>query len=74
MVKQAKATLALLMAPASKGKKTSNKNKSFKKASGKAAQKTKEGVALANAPAPGLCMEYQADYNKAKSAAETAKK
>ncbi len=30
-------------------------------------------MALANAPAPELCVEYQADYNKTKSAAETAK-
>jgi hypothetical protein len=34
---------------------------------------TKEGAALADAPAPELCAEYQADYEKAKFAAETAK-
>jgi hypothetical protein len=73
-VKQLKAALALLMAPISKGKKDS------KKASGKnrskkeeASQKTKEGAALANAPAPKLRAEYQADYNKAQSTTETAK-
>jgi hypothetical protein len=60
------------MAPASKGKKTSNK--SSKKASEKAVLKTKKGAALANAPAPGLRAQYQADYSKAKYAAETAKK
>jgi hypothetical protein len=37
-------------------------------------QKTKEGAALANAPAPELCAKYQAGYNKAKSTAETNKK
>jgi hypothetical protein len=70
-VKQAKAALALLTTPASKGKKTSEK--SSKKASEKALQKTKEGAALADAPAPELHAEYQADYEKAKFAAETAK-
>jgi hypothetical protein len=70
-VKQAKAALALLMAPTSKGKKTSEK--SLKKASEKALQKIKEGAALANAPAPKLQAEYQADYKKAKFTAETAK-
>jgi hypothetical protein len=73
-VKQTKAALALLTAPTSKGekdsKKASGKNHSKK---GKASQKTKEGVVMANAPAPELCAEYQADYNKTKSAAETAK-
>ncbi len=51
-VKQAKAALALLTAPASKGKKSSEKasKKSSKKAFEKASQKTKEGVALADAP------------------------
>jgi hypothetical protein len=74
-VKQAKANLALLTAPASKGKKSSNKasKKSLKKASEKALQKTKEGTALANPPAPELCAEYQADYKKANFAAEIAK-
>jgi hypothetical protein len=36
-------------------------------------QKTKKGMALADAPAPELCAEYQADYKKAKFAAETTK-
>jgi hypothetical protein len=70
-VKQVKFALALLMAPAIKGKKTSKK--SSKKASEKASQKTKESTTLANAPAPKLCAEYQANYKKAKFAAETAK-
>ncbi len=70
-VKQAKATLALLMAPASKGEKTSKK--SSKKASEKASKKDKEGMALANAPAPEVRMENQAGYKKAKFATETAK-
>jgi hypothetical protein len=70
-VKQAKATLALLMATVSKGKKTSKK--SSKKASEKALQKTKVGAALADAPALELHAEYQADYKKAKFATETAK-
>ncbi len=55
-VKHTKAALALLMAPMSKGEKTSKKasKKYSKKPSEKASQKTKEGVALANAPAPEL--------------------
>jgi hypothetical protein len=75
VVKQAKAALALLMAPASEGKKSSEKasKKSSKKSSEKALQKTKEGVASANAPAPELRAEYQADYEKAKFSTETAK-
>ncbi len=75
-VKQAKAALGLLRAPASKGKKTSKKTskKSSKKASEKALKKDKEGTASADAPAPELCTEYQADYKKAMFAAETAKK
>jgi hypothetical protein len=79
-VKHAKAALALLTAPASKGKKTSKKTskkaseKSSKKAYEKASQKTKEGAALANALAPELRAEYQANYGKAKSAPETTKK
>jgi hypothetical protein len=75
-VKNAKATLALLTAPTSKGKKTSRKasKKSSKKVPKKALQKTMEGVALVDAPAPELRAEYQSNYNKAKSAAETAKK
>ncbi len=71
MAKQAKAALALLMAPASKGKKTSEK--SSKKASEKALKKDKEGAALTDAPAPELCTEYQADYKKAKFATEHQK-
>jgi hypothetical protein len=39
----------------------------------KTSKKTKEGAALANAPAPELCDEYQALYNKATFAKETAK-
>ncbi len=68
------------MAPTSEGKKLSKKTykkaskKSSKKASEKALQKTKGGAASGNAPAPELHVEYQADYNKAKSGAETAKK
>jgi hypothetical protein len=45
----------------------------LKKASEKASQKTKEGAALADASAPELCVEYQADYKKAKLAAKTTK-
>ncbi len=67
--KQAKAALALFTAPTSKGNKASEK--ASKKASEKepakkysekeeASKKTKEGVALADAPAPELCDEYQA--------------
>ncbi len=65
VAKQAKAALALLTAPTSKGKKDSKKA-SAKKSSEKekAFQKTKEGMALANASAPELCKEYQAVYNK----------
>jgi hypothetical protein len=62
-VKQTKAALAILTAPTSKGKKTSEK--SSKKASEKALKKDKEGAALANTPAPELHVEYQADYKKA---------
>jgi hypothetical protein len=59
VVKQAKATLALLLALTSKGEKASEKASEkvpAKKPSekGKASQKTKEGAALANAPAPEL--------------------
>jgi hypothetical protein len=75
VMKQAKAVLAILTAPASKGKKSSKKasKKLSKKASEKALQKTNEGVALANAYAPELCVEYQADYLKAKFALEIIK-
>ncbi len=78
VVKQAKATLALLLVPTSEGKKVSEKasekapaKKSSEKE--KASQKTKQGAALACAPAPELCDEYQALYNKATFAKETAK-
>jgi hypothetical protein len=74
-VKQAKAALALLTAPASECKKSfkTASKKSLKKALEKVLQKAKEGTALDNAPAPELQAEYQADYKKAKFAAETAK-
>jgi hypothetical protein len=78
VAKQAKLTLALLLAPTSEGKKVSKKasekapaKKSSEKE--KASQKTKEDAALANAPAPELCYEYQAIYNKAIFVKETAK-
>jgi hypothetical protein len=78
VAKQAKSTLVLLQAPTSKGKKGSKKasekasaKKSFEKE--KASQKTKEEAALANTPAPELCDEYQAIYDKAIFAKETAK-
>jgi hypothetical protein len=73
--KQAKAALALLMAPACGGEKSSKKasKKSLKKSSEKALQKIEKSTALANAPAPELHAEYQANYDKAKFAAETAK-
>jgi hypothetical protein len=61
--KQAKAALAILNATMSKGEKTSKK----------ASQKNKEGTALADAQDPEQSTEYQADYEKAKFAAETAK-
>jgi hypothetical protein len=74
VAKQAKATLGILPAPTSKGEKDS------KKASGKncsekeeASQKTKEGMALADASAPELCKKYQAVYNKASFGKETTK-
>jgi hypothetical protein len=70
-VKQAKAALALLTAPTSKGKKTSKK--SSNKSPEKALQKTKEGAASYKAPAPDLCKKYQADYDKAYFVKETAK-
>jgi hypothetical protein len=74
VAKQAKAALALLKAPTSKGekdsKKASGKNRSEKE---KAFQKNKEGAALAVAAAPELCKEYQAVYDKASFAKETAK-
>jgi hypothetical protein len=72
VVKQAKAALALLTAPTSKGKKASKKA-SAKKSPEKALQKDKEGATLAGAPAPELCNEYQAVYDKAYFTKETAK-
>jgi hypothetical protein len=74
VVKQAKAALALLTVPTSKGKKASEKasgKKSLEKE--KASQKIKESAAPANAPAPELCDEYQAIFDKATFAKETAK-
>jgi hypothetical protein len=74
VAKQAKAALAHLTAPTSKGKedskKASRKNCSEKE---KASQKTKEGAVSANASASELCKEYQALYDKASFAKETAK-
>jgi hypothetical protein len=74
VVKQAKAALALLTAPTSEGKKdskkASGKNRSEKE---KASKKTKEGAVLAVASAPELCKEYQAIYDEAFFAKETAK-
>ncbi len=75
-MKQAKAALPLLTAPASKDKKASKKaseKEPAKKSSEKASQKTKEHTALADAPAPELHAENQADYNKAKHTVETTK-
>jgi hypothetical protein len=84
--KQAKAALALFTAPTSEGEKVSKKaskkasEKASKKASGKnrsekekASEKTKEGAASSYALAPELCDEYQALYDKAIFAKETAK-
>jgi hypothetical protein len=91
--KQAKAILALLTAPTSKGKKDPKKasgKESAKKSSEKekasekepakkpsekekTSKKIKEDVALANTPAPELCNEYQALYNKATFAKGTTK-
>jgi hypothetical protein len=78
VAKQAKAALALLLAPTSKGEKASEKaseKESAKKSSEKekASKKTKEGAVLANAPAPELCNKYQAVYNKANFAKEITK-
>jgi hypothetical protein len=78
VAKQTKAALALLTAPASKGKeafKKASEKEPVKRSSKKekASKKTKEGVALVNAPAPELCDEYQTLYNKATFTKETAK-
>jgi hypothetical protein len=74
VAKQAKAALAIIPAPTSKGKKDSKKA-SMKKPpeKEKASQKTKESAALADASAPELCKEYQVVYDKASFAKETAK-
>jgi hypothetical protein len=82
VMKQAKADMSLFTTPTSKGKKATKKGteKASKKASGKnrsekekASQKTKEGTALSDAPAPDLCEEYKALYKKAVLAKETTK-
>ncbi len=66
------------MAPPSEVEKASKKaseKEPAKKSSEKekASKKTKEGTALAKAPAPKLCNGYQALYDKATFAKETAK-
>ncbi len=74
VAKQAKAALALLMAPTSQGKKESKKASEKKSPEKKkASQKTKESPALANASVPELCKEYQIVYDKASFAKEIAK-
>ncbi len=82
VAKQVKADMALFTTPTSEGEKASEKavDKTSEKASWKnrsekekASQKTKEGAALADAPAPDLCEEYKALYKKAVFAKETAK-
>jgi hypothetical protein len=78
VAKQAKTALALLLVPTSEGKKASEKASEkapAKKPSEKekASQKTNENTALADAPAPELCDKYQALYDKASFAKETAK-
>jgi hypothetical protein len=82
VAKQAKANMNLFTTPTSKGKKATKKGteKASKEASGKnrsekekASQKTKEGAAPSNAPAPDLHEEYKAIYKKTILATETAK-
>jgi hypothetical protein len=78
VAKQVKAALALFTASTSEGKKASEKasRKEYAKKSSekkKVPKKTKEGSALAEAPALELHDEYQALYNKATFAKETAK-
>ncbi len=74
MVKQAKAALAILLAPTSKGEKASEKASAKKSPEKeKASQNTKKSAALAIASASELCKEYQAIYNKASFAKETTK-
>jgi hypothetical protein len=63
---------SLWMATTSEGKKVSKKA-SAKKSPEKASQKTKENAALPNTPAPELRDEYQAVYDRANFAKETAK-
>jgi hypothetical protein len=74
--------MSLITTPTSEGKKANKKGteKASKKASGKscsekekASQKTKEGAASSDAPAPDLCKEYKALYEKAILAKEIAK-
>jgi hypothetical protein len=81
VAKQAKANMNLFVTPTSKGKKATKKGteKASEEASGKnrsekekAPQKTKEGAAPSNTPAPDLCKEYKAIYKKATLAKETA--
>ncbi len=80
--KEAKVNMQLFATAASKGKKAVKKGteKDSKEASGKnrsdkekASQKTKEGVATADATAPDLHAEYKAVYKKATHAKEIAK-
>jgi hypothetical protein len=82
VAKQAKTALALFTAPTSKCKKASKKasEKTSEKEPAtkstereKASKKTKEGAALADAPAPELCNGYHVLYNKTTFAKETAK-
>jgi hypothetical protein len=78
VAKQVKAILALFTAPTSKDKKASKKaseKEPVKKSSEKkkASKKIKKGTASAEAPAPELCNQYQALYDKATFAKETAK-
>jgi hypothetical protein len=74
MAKQAKATLVILLSPTSKGEKDSKKASSNESPEEeKASQKTKESMALTNTSAPELRKEYQAIFDKASFAKETAK-
>jgi hypothetical protein len=82
-VKEAKVNMQLFATAASEGEKAGKKGteKTSKEASGKnccekekASQKTKEGMATADATAPELCAEYKAIYKKTTHAKETAKR
>jgi hypothetical protein len=82
VAKQLKADMSLFMTTTSKGKKANKKGteQASNKADGKnhsekekASHKTKESVALSNAPAPELCKEYKALYKKVMFAKETTK-